>query len=132
MQTTAGPLTQLLQSTTKMLRDGSTPAVIVFVNDSLREIEIDIIENIWLNHQADQKFIDDQLVELQDILNTYNQNLTELESFEYNETTANTTHVSCRGATDRTGLTGSEGPNGNAAGQETAGSEAELCLESSR
>jgi len=126
MQTTAGPLTQLLQSTTKMLREGSTPAVIVFVNDTLTEIENDIISKIWLNHQADQKFIDDQLVELQNIVTTYDTKVLELGVWETAEETTHTNHVGCRGATARADKKFMQ------AGQEPAGSEAELCLKASR
>lgn len=122
----AGPLTQLLQSTTKMLREGSTPAVIVFVDDTLTEIENDIITNILKNHEADQKFIDDQLVELQDIVTTYDTKVQELTVYETAEETSHTTHVGCRGATTRGDKTGM------AAGQEPSGSEAEICLEASR
>jgi len=121
-----GPLTQLLQSTTKMLRDGSTPAVIVFVDDALADIEINITKNIWLNHQADQKFIDDQLKELQAILKTYNTNVLELGVWEKGEESNHTDHVECRGAAPR------DNKVGMAAGQEPADSEAELCLEASR
>jgi len=145
-----GPLTQLLQSTTKMLREGSTPAVIVFVNDTLAEIEINITDNIWLNHQADQKFIDDQLLELQAILKTYN---TKKEELTGNRTTeelrASRSHADCRGYTTpcNAGNAGEcdeirgdditigwarSDKSSNAAGQEPEGSEAYKCLDASR
>lgn len=100
-QTAPGPLTQLLQSTTKMLREGSTPAVIVFVDDTLTEIENDIIKNILKNHEADQKFIDDQLAELQNIVTTYDEKVLELKVYETAEEKTHTNHVECRGATPR-------------------------------
>jgi hypothetical protein len=125
-QTAPGPLTQLLQSTTKMLREGSTPAVIVFVGDTLTEIENDIIKNILKNHEADQKFIDDQLAELQNIVTTYDEKVLELKVYETAEEKTHTNHVECRGATSRIDKTSFD------EGQEPADSEAEICLKASR
>jgi len=110
-------LTQLLQATTKMLKDGTTPAVLVFTNDTLEEIKKDIIPKILANHKKDQEMLDAQLKELEAILATYNDELKTLAENNRVEELAHDAHVGCRGAVK---------------GQEPEGSEAALCLDASK
>lgn len=111
----ASPLTQLLQATTKMLRDGSTPAVLVFTKDTLHEIDTEIMGNIFKNHEADQKMLDAQIKELEAIIAKFNLEVTNLEANEVTEETAHTSHTECRGAVT----------------PEPEGSEAALCKDAS-
>jgi len=121
---TASPLTQLLQATTKMLRDGSTPAVLVFTGDTLKEIEDDIIPKIDANHDADQKLLDDQIKELEAIITTFNGEVIKLETFSKTEETDDTNHKSCRGVDLVT-------KDGKAIG-DSADSEVKLCIDASK
>jgi len=95
---TASPLTQLLQATTKMLRDGSTPAVLHFTRDTLEEIDRDIIKNIKLNHQADQDLLDEQIKELEAIIAKFNSEVKQLATLVATEEKDHTSHTECRGA----------------------------------
>jgi len=113
----ASPLTQLLQATTKMLREGSTPAVLVFTRDTLEEIDRDIIKNIKLNHKADQDLLDEQIKELEAIIAKFNLEVKTLEKNEVTEEKAHTSHKECRGA--------------DTPGSEPEGSEAALCKDAS-
>jgi len=112
----AHPLTQLLQATTKMLKDGTTPAVVTFTADTLDEIKKDIIPAIKSNHLKDQTMLDDQLKELQALLVGYKADEDVLEANNGLEETAHDALSSCRGAVT---------------GDEPAGSEAALCLDAS-
>jgi len=114
----ASPLTQLLQATTKMLRDGSTPAVLEFTRDTLAEIDNDIIKNIKLNHQADQDLLDAQIKELEAIIAKFNLEVTQLERNEVVEEDSHTSHKECRGA--------------DTPGSDPEGSEAALCKDASK
>jgi len=113
----AHPLTQLLQATTKMLKDGTTPAVVTFTTDTLEEIKKDIIPAIKANHGKDQTMLDEQLKELQSLLEGYTNDTVVLESNNKLEEAAHDALSSCRGAVT---------------GDEPAGSEAALCLDASR
>jgi len=114
----ASPLTQLLQATTRMLRDGSTPAVLEFTKDTLKEIDTDIITNILKNHQADQDLLDAQIKELEAIIAKFNGEVTKLEANEVTEESAHTSHKECRGA--------------DTPGSDPEGSEAALCDDASK
>jgi len=118
---TASPLTQLLQATSKMLRDGSTPAVLVFTRNTLKEIREDIIDKIGKNHDADQTMLDDQIKELEAIIATFKDKDKVLTTLEQREEANHTIHQSCRGV----GFVTTDG-------KVPVGSEASLCDDASK
>jgi hypothetical protein len=91
------PTQQLLQAATKMLREGSTPAVITFTQDTFKEIQDDIFPKILANHKKDQEMLDAQLAELEAIVADYQKELKTLAENNRVEEAAASTHVRCRG-----------------------------------
>lgn len=89
-------LNKLFESTSQLLRAGSTPAVIKFTEDVLKDITDAALPAIRDSSTADDKLLKESVAAFKPIIAKYQSNMAAFETLRNAESTSSAAHKSCR------------------------------------